>query len=700
MGWFQDAAYNAAKKIFAKQMQEDESLKTKDLDVFGVEVRATHLLTYPPITMGILILKPEDIITRHKQILVKLERYSRLPPRQHDKSKPTFETLYYDVVINFINFVHLLPASEAHHHSEPGGLLEHSLQVSEKALKHVEQEILSPEYDIDIERGRKARWFYATWICGLLHDVCKVFTDIKVVDMASGGIWNPNKAGLVDWAKENNVRRYRVEYINGRQKNAHDSIKGSGALDYILTSAARQYLYDSPDDVVSEMRKAMVSYTSVQSYISNAVRAADAASTSKDMVTIWDKELGPKTAALYERIIKAMRILSKQWSCNTHGSKVQVVGGRVYLKYPDAFQDIGKFLSDEGVLAPSSTDAMVSVLDERNLIYRPEKQSKYVLIANGEFTPEQIIEDIKIENKSIKTGMYLPLEWPAMVYNKDPVPPSVVCYVKINMLHDYEIHKKNGEVEYCDFEQLCMIDDSIKPLLVDEKDTTPKKGGGGMLVDENTEQESITPQKKAATKKKATAKSSPKKEKPRPPEDKPVVDLQNTSGSGIRATSGVFSGVTDNQATDDQEKHVSASLVNKSKQSYPWVGDKRSADLADKEVLNIVEYYKQGVLSRESKKGFYRFEQGYVGITSHVLKELIEKSAKTEMKFFLQTCIDNDLLSLVVNQKSAATKCKVDGKIIPLVIFNLDISKFIIEQTGLKVDKLLPALGGRENEQS
>lgn len=751
--------YNISKKVFAERIKEDESLKGSgdSEDIFGSTITAVQLLTYPPVTTGLLVVKPEYIIKRHKNIMQKLCQLSELDEVKHDKTIPTFETLYKDVVINFIKFVHLVPASESHHHTDPGGLLQHSLQVSEKALKHVGQEILKQQFPLDIERTRKARWFYATWVCGLMHDVSKVFTDLKVVDMANGLIWNPNESGIVDWAFKNKVKRYKVEFINGRRLNGHDSIKGSGALDLILTPAAKKYLFESPDNIYEEMRKTMVSYQSIKGYISNAVRAADAASTSKDMITIWDNDLGPKTAALYQRIIKAMRILSKQWDSNTHNAKVQIVSGRVYVRYPEAFQDISKFLTDEGIPAPSSTDALVSVLDDRNLIYRPDNQSKYVMIANGEFTPELIIENIKNESKSIKSGMYLPLEWPAMIYNKDPVPPSVVCYVKINRDHDYEIHKSDGSMEECNFESLCAIDDSIKPLLVTGDDNAGNKLSGGMIPVDKKSMESLqqssndiqkdpAPEKNVKSVKKKTVKptveKSPiafqnppiqaetqstkntksifsldqqQKHEPVASSKKiPVISLASPSVSdnfGLNIKQGLFPAEeatpkVSNKNNDEPKEGLKqeslkvninvAGINQRKKSSSPWAKDGEPPSKVDTEIIVMIKKFKASEFSEIVKSQFYFFDSGYVGVASKIIRDLVDGDKLSASEFILQA--DNQgYISKSEGQKNAISKFKigVDKTSVGLIVFNSQISKYIIEQTGMGVDKNLPSLKGR-----
>src|SRR5438132_12055089 len=69
-----------------------------------------------------------------------------------------------------------LPASEQHHHAEPGGLYQHSLEVALKALEEFEGNIvMEHRSDSTVDSFRSSRnrprWQYATFIGGLCHDL-------------------------------------------------------------------------------------------------------------------------------------------------------------------------------------------------------------------------------------------------------------------------------------------------------------------------------------------------------------------------------------------------------------------------------------------------------------------------------------------------------------------------------------------------
>ena len=74
-----------------------------------------------------------------------------------------------------------LPASEAHHHSRPFGLLTHSLEVATHALVAFTQSSLWWQKAPDpAQRHRmQPHWRLGTACAGLLHDLGKVF-DVTV----------------------------------------------------------------------------------------------------------------------------------------------------------------------------------------------------------------------------------------------------------------------------------------------------------------------------------------------------------------------------------------------------------------------------------------------------------------------------------------------------------------------------------------
>lgn len=111
-----------------------------------------------------------------------------------------------------------LPASAEHHHSEPGGLYRHSLEVALKALEEFEGNIIMerrPDGSVDSFRSsrNRPRWQYATFIAALCHDLGKLF-DLGV--RGKGETWCPIHERYCDFG-----RRTKIPVASWRPDREH-----------------------------------------------------------------------------------------------------------------------------------------------------------------------------------------------------------------------------------------------------------------------------------------------------------------------------------------------------------------------------------------------------------------------------------------------------------------------------------------------
>lgn len=91
----------------------------------------------------------------------------------------------------FAQFVQLLPASESHHHAQPGGLLVHLLEVAAHAL-HFRDAYKLPKGATPEEQTRlAARYSYAVLAGALLHDIGKPVSDVEVILVTEAGEKKP-----------------------------------------------------------------------------------------------------------------------------------------------------------------------------------------------------------------------------------------------------------------------------------------------------------------------------------------------------------------------------------------------------------------------------------------------------------------------------------------------------------------------------
>ena len=124
------------------------------------------------------------------------------------------------VVQRFIQQVHLIPASEMHHHWSGGGLLVHSLEVARYAVEMSESEAFSADTQERIYENRP-RWACACCILGLIHDVGKCH-DVTVAS-DDGDVWNCLEEPVMAWFERLNLAEYRVSWRRDRVSKAHES---------------------------------------------------------------------------------------------------------------------------------------------------------------------------------------------------------------------------------------------------------------------------------------------------------------------------------------------------------------------------------------------------------------------------------------------------------------------------------------------
>src|SRR5258708_8889946 len=134
-----------------------------------------------------------------------------------------------------------LPASAAHHHAEPDGLYQHSLEVALKALEEFEGNMKMerrPDGSVDSFRSsrNRSRWQYATFTAALCHDLGKLFElDVR----GKGETWCPLDEPYAQFGGRTKtpVASWRPE----REHGAHAKLS-SFLMHHILSRADITYL--------------------------------------------------------------------------------------------------------------------------------------------------------------------------------------------------------------------------------------------------------------------------------------------------------------------------------------------------------------------------------------------------------------------------------------------------------------------------
>lgn len=145
-----------------------------------------------------------------------------------------------DVVRAFGRRVYDIPASEKHHHRDPWGLLDHSIEVAEYAtrasLAANFMDTVAPHPEV--QEFRVPRLRYAAFLFGLFHDVGKI---LGVSVQRRNQVWNPFAEDLADFVSASSGVAPSMLWRSGRGVHAHE-YPTAYLISLFLPGAVAEYL--------------------------------------------------------------------------------------------------------------------------------------------------------------------------------------------------------------------------------------------------------------------------------------------------------------------------------------------------------------------------------------------------------------------------------------------------------------------------
>ncbi|GKR51850.1 MobH family relaxase [Aeromonas caviae] len=374
-------------RLFPKSKKITRSdLLTEVKTVSGKTVVPNGVYYSPMPIIGIQLLSIDDVLAPHAKTINDIVKRSGLSDG-HPQFNPN--KLIHGVIWRTAEYVHLLPASEDYHHIEAGGLLSHSLEVAKTALGAAYNTDLPAKTHSDLETIRRSRYFYAVFIAALLHDIGKVFMDVRVYSVDNGNLmWEPRLESLTAWALKHGVNSYRVEYRPGRAKS-HERA-ANYVLSAVLTNEAKEYLLAcKTDDMFTEIDEAISHYAERDSYIAQALRQGDSYSTLQDIKGRHSRDTGRRNYSLATHFIHACQRLTPNWKINQRSGMVWTIGGDAYLAFPNALNTIMQDIAVHGVKAPKDVHEVYNLLVEQHIVEATDSTTRCSFWMPGEYTTEQ-----------------------------------------------------------------------------------------------------------------------------------------------------------------------------------------------------------------------------------------------------------------------------------------------------------------------
>ncbi|MCL1860651.1 MAG: TraI domain-containing protein [Proteobacteria bacterium] len=275
-------------------------------------------------------------------------------------SRTQFDALYLAPINRFAELVQLLPASEAHHHAWPGGMLDHALEAVAFALKMRQSRLLPVGAVPETQAAQGEAWTAAIAYAALLHDIGKVAVDLHV-EYGDGTIWHPWHGSL--------THPYRFRYVKGREYRLHGAATGliymrvldAGILDWLSS--------------FTEMWHALL-YVLAGQYehagvLGEIVQQADQASVAQALGGDPAKALSAPKHALQRKLLDGLRyLIREEFKLNQpQASDAWLTQDALWLVSKTVADKLRAHLLSQGIDGiPTDNPALFNVLQEHGII--------------------------------------------------------------------------------------------------------------------------------------------------------------------------------------------------------------------------------------------------------------------------------------------------------------------------------------------
>jgi len=263
-------------------------------------------------------------------------------------SHSQFETLYQRPIERYAALVQQFPASEAHHHAYPGGMIDHGLEIVAYALKLRQSHLLPIGSSPETQTAQSEAWTAAAAYAALLHDIGKIAVDIDV-ETPDGKSWHPWHGPL--------TKPYRFRYRENREYRLHSAAAGL-LYNHILDWDILDWLSTFPT-LWSALLYVLAGQMEHAGILGELVTKADQASVAQEMGGDPLKALTAPKHALQRKLLDGLRYLLKE---------------KLKLNQPEASDG---WLTDDGLWLVSKTvsDKLRAHLLSQGISGIPEKNT-------------------------------------------------------------------------------------------------------------------------------------------------------------------------------------------------------------------------------------------------------------------------------------------------------------------------------------
>lgn len=267
-------------------------------------------------------------------------------------------------------FVQEVPASEVHHHSGRGGMLDHGLEVVLKALQIRRGHVLPPGAEPERLSHEADAWSYGAFSAALLHDIGKTVVDQEVLLYdATGRRLSPWEPWMGPMADHPRARWYSVRYRRDRVHKLHEA--AASLLAPLILPPEGLCWISRHRDLFKAWLMTLQGHMEAAGPLGQIVLQADRESVARNLGGESPDRLPTPTKPLHEKLVTSLRHLlnEEELPLNRNGAAGWRTEGDLWLVSKRAADALRAQLRGEGHSGvPSSNDRIFDTLQEHGLL--------------------------------------------------------------------------------------------------------------------------------------------------------------------------------------------------------------------------------------------------------------------------------------------------------------------------------------------
>lgn len=320
---------------------------------------------FPPSYKEHPVIDPATLLADQRELITPLKDVLGLSPED-------FARYVEPVLLRYAEYVQLLPASHVHHHRGAGGLLRHGLEVAYHTGIQARGVTFRFDGPLREKHEHKTQWRLVYTLAGLLHDVGKPISDMRVVSASGNAVWEPFRTSLWQWSQEHSVERYVVHWLVGRQHRQHEKL-GFIVANKVIGDEVFAYISRIDRIILPTLMSVLGGQAKPDELLQKAVVMADRHSVSTDLkLNRIEVDGTAQHVSVDQRLLEIMRELTRIGQWKTHGTDATVwiidASGCAYIDWEVAVGDIVRMANSLSMTGmPRDPHALADILLERGI---------------------------------------------------------------------------------------------------------------------------------------------------------------------------------------------------------------------------------------------------------------------------------------------------------------------------------------------